>query len=98
MGLHSTFDVWRSMFDVHPFLDQPFFQIICLFLHLFLFNIRSAGGGQVLARLWRVGRSMFDVHFFQSLLVAEEVHKEIPILSSYAIPNYDVVIQNNNSG
>ena len=28
-------------------------------LHLFSFNIRSAGGGQVLARLWRVGRSMF---------------------------------------
>jgi hypothetical protein len=25
------------------------------------FYIRSAGGGQVLARLWRVGRSMFDV-------------------------------------
>ena len=27
----------------------------------YLFFIRSAGGGQVLARLWRVGRSMFDV-------------------------------------
>ena len=25
------------------------------------FFIRSAGGGQVLARLWRVGRSMFNV-------------------------------------
>ena len=23
------------------------------------FNVRSAGGGQVLARLWRVGRSSF---------------------------------------
>jgi hypothetical protein len=28
---------------------------------LFWFFIRSAEGGQVLARLWRVGRSMFDV-------------------------------------
>jgi hypothetical protein len=25
------------------------------------YSIRSAGGRQVLARLWRVGRSMFDV-------------------------------------
>ncbi len=37
---HSTFDVGRSMFDVHPFFEQPFFQIICLFLHLFPFNVR----------------------------------------------------------
>ena len=28
------------------------------------FDVRSAGGGQVLARLWRVERSMFDVHLF----------------------------------
>ncbi len=43
------------MFDVHPFLEQPFFQIICLFLHLFPFNVRC----------WT-----FDVRcsFFQSLL------------------------------
>ncbi len=46
----------------------PNIQRLFLFLRLFPFNIRSAGGGQVLARLWRVGRSMFDVHFFQSLL------------------------------
>jgi len=26
-------------------------------------------GGQVLARLWRFGRSMFDVHFFQFILM-----------------------------
>ena len=30
-----------------------------LFLQIFPFNVGSAGGGQVLARLWRVGRSMF---------------------------------------
>jgi len=28
------------------------------------FDVRSAGGGQVLARLWRVERSMLDVHLF----------------------------------
>ena len=28
------------MFDVHPFFEQPFFQVICLFLHLFPFKIR----------------------------------------------------------
>jgi len=64
------------MFDVQFFLKQPFFYIIPLLRYLFfsitircsrlvfLFIIRSAGGGQVLARLWRVGRSMFDVHLF----------------------------------
>jgi hypothetical protein len=30
------------MFDVHPFFEQPFFQIICLFLHLFPFNVRCS--------------------------------------------------------
>jgi len=29
-----------------------------------LLDVRSAEGGQVLARLWRVERSMFDVHYF----------------------------------
>jgi hypothetical protein len=32
-----------------------------VFFKLTEYIIRSAGGGQVLARLWRVGRSMFDV-------------------------------------
>jgi hypothetical protein len=30
------------MFDVHPFFEQPCFQIICLFLHLFPFNVRCS--------------------------------------------------------
>jgi len=25
---HSMFDVGRSMFDVHPLFEQPFFQVI----------------------------------------------------------------------
>jgi len=37
-----------------------------------MFNVRSAGGGQVLARLWRVGRSffyIFDVHLLKQLFI-----------------------------
>ena len=37
---NSMFNVGCSMFDVHPLLEQSFFQIICLFLHLFPFKIR----------------------------------------------------------
>jgi hypothetical protein len=48
--LFSRFD---NLHKKSPFAVQHCF---------FLFIIRSAGGGQVLARLWRVGRSMFDVH------------------------------------
>jgi len=40
------------MFDVHPFFEQPFFQVICLFLHLSSYS------------RFDVGRSMFDVHPF----------------------------------
>ena len=36
------------------------FALLSLF-KLTEYIIRSAGGGQVLARLWRVGRSMFNV-------------------------------------
>ena len=58
----------RRVFDVH------------LFFHLFPFNVRSAEGGQVLARLWRVGRSMFDVHFFQpsAFLVTVQIASSSP--------------------
>jgi len=47
---HSTFDVGRSMFNVLSFFEQPFFQVICLFLHLFPFNV---------SRLGVIGCSMF---------------------------------------
>jgi len=35
------------MFDVHPFFEQPFFQVICLFLHVSFYS------------RFDVGRSMF---------------------------------------
>ncbi len=47
------------------FSSSGFLNSVSSVFPFFPFNIRSAGGGQVLARLWRVGRSMFDVHFFQ---------------------------------
>jgi len=46
---HSTFDVGRSMFDVHPLLEQPLFQVIFLFVHISPLD---------------VGRSSLPVHFF----------------------------------
>jgi hypothetical protein len=60
---------WK--FDLHAFV--LFFPISNFYFHLSLISIfqfqlssreRLAGGGQVLARLGRVGRSMFDVHLF----------------------------------
>ena len=43
--------LFDTLYDSHWILDQPFFQIICLFLHLF-------------HSTFDVGRSMFDVHPF----------------------------------
>ena len=37
--------IWKlfnNLNDSHPVLQQPFFKIICLFLHLFHFNVRCS--------------------------------------------------------
>ena len=49
-------DEWRRMES----LREIFFKSD----RIHSFDVRSAGGRQVLARLWRVGCSMFDVHQF----------------------------------
>ena len=51
-----TFDVRCSMFIF--FHEQPFFQVIYTFLHLFPFSVRCSSFP------FDVGRSMFDVHLF----------------------------------
>ena len=36
----GIWELFNDLYDLHRILDQPFFQIICLSLHLFPFNIR----------------------------------------------------------
>ncbi len=55
----GIWQLFNNLYDSHRILKQSFFQVICLFLHLFPFGV---------SRLGVIGRSMFDVHFFQPLL------------------------------
>ena len=66
-----------DLYDSHRILKQPFFQVICLFFHLFSFTIRCWTFDVRCSFVcffifshspFDVGRSMFDVHFFQSYL------------------------------
>ena len=34
--------LFNNFYDSHRILEQPFFQVICLFLHLFPFNVRCS--------------------------------------------------------
>jgi hypothetical protein len=57
----------QHLYDLHRKLKQPFFKIIPLLRHLFLQS-------PFIVQYWffyssfDVGRSMFDVHLFQSVL------------------------------
>ncbi len=73
--------LFNNLYDSHRILEQPFFQIICLFLHLLPFTIRcwtfdvrcssfslSSLSSKSYVCFFIFPHSMFDVHLFQSLL------------------------------
>jgi hypothetical protein len=61
----------QHLYDLHRKLKQPFFKIIPLRRHLFLqspFTVQYWFFLFIISRLGVIGRSMFDVHLFQSVL------------------------------
>ncbi len=69
---------WFFLYDSYRTPCRPFFRVKNFISLFFTFNIRSAG--QVPARLWRVERSMFDVHFILPVIVPF-AYRQLPIAS-----------------